>query len=395
MTKPISKIEKLIAELCPGGVEFRALGEVVDILRGKRLTKNLLSDNEKYPVYHGGLEPLGHYGQSNRIANTVMVINVGASAGTVGYSSVDFWSSDGCFCIGNSDLLISRFIYYALLCHENILRSKVRFAGIPTLDATAVERIQIPIPPLAIQREIVKMLDTFTELDTELDAELEARKKQYEYYREELLKFGDDVERKSLGDVCFKTENIKWKENQEVDYQYIDLSSVSRENNKITETQTINSTNAPSRAQQIIKKDDVIFGTTRPTLKRYSLIDSKYDNQICSTGFCVLRANQEVVLPRFLFFILKTMNFYCFVESNQEGAGYPSISNSKVKEFPSPIPPLAEQERIIAILDKFDALANDISVGLPAELNARRKQYEYYRRKLLTFKPLEKEYAAK
>ena len=168
MTKPISKIAKLIAELCPEGVEFRALGEAVDILRGKRLTKNLLSDNEKYPVYHGGLEPLGHYGQSNRIANTVMVINVGASAGTVGYSSVDFWSSDGCFCIGHSDLLISRFIYYALLCHENILRSKVRFAGIPTLDATAVERIEIPIPPLAIQREIVKILDTFTELEAEL-----------------------------------------------------------------------------------------------------------------------------------------------------------------------------------------------------------------------------------
>ena len=239
----------------------------------------------------------------------------------------------------------------------------------------------------------MKILDTFTTLEAELEAELEARKKQYEYYREELLTFGDDVERKALGEVCFKTENIKWKQNQEIDYQYIDLSSVSRENNKISETQTINSTNAPSRAQQIIKKDDVIFGTTRPTLKRYSLINSEYDNQICSTGFCVFRANQKIILPKFLFFILKTMNFYYFVESNQEGAGYPSISNSKVKEFPIPIPPLAEQERIVAILDKFDALVNDISVGLPAELNARHKQYEYYRDKLLTFKPLEKEYA--
>jgi type I restriction enzyme S subunit len=116
MTKHQSKIEKLIAELCPEGVEFKKLGEVVEIFRGKRLTKNQLSDDEKYPVYHGGLEPLGNYSQSNRIANTVMVINVGASAGTVGYSSVDFWSSDGCFCIGYSDLLISRYIYYALLC---------------------------------------------------------------------------------------------------------------------------------------------------------------------------------------------------------------------------------------------------------------------------------------
>ena len=90
MTKPVNKIERLIAELCPEGVEFKELGELVRILRGKRLTKNQLSDDEKYPVYHGGIEPLGHYGQNNRIANTVMVINVGASAGTVGYSSVDF-----------------------------------------------------------------------------------------------------------------------------------------------------------------------------------------------------------------------------------------------------------------------------------------------------------------
>ena len=186
----MNKIEKLLTELCPDGIDFKEIGAVVKILRGKRLTKNQLSDDEKYPVYQGGLEPLGYYGQNNRIANTVMVINVGASAGTVRYSSVDFWSSDGCFCIGHSDLLISRYVYYALLCHENILRSKVRFAGIPRLDASAVEHIKIPIPPLAIQQEIVKILDNFTtELKAELEAELNARKKQYEYYRDQLLTF--------------------------------------------------------------------------------------------------------------------------------------------------------------------------------------------------------------
>ena len=205
---------------------------------------------------------------------------------------------------------------------------------------------------------------------------------------DELLTFGENVEWKTLGDVCLETGNIKWKESNNVEYQYIDLSSVSRENNKISETQTINSTNAPSRAQQILKVNDVIFGTTRPTLKRYALINSEYNNQICSTGFCVLRANQKIIHPHFLFYILKTMIFYDFVENNQEGAGYPSISNSKVKAFPIPIPPLAIQQEIVKILDKFDALVNDISVGLPAELNARRKQYEFYRNKLLTFKPL-------
>ncbi len=169
-------------------------------------------------------------------------------------------------------------------------------------------------------------------------------------------------------------------------FQYIDLSSVNRENNRITETQIISSENAPSRAQQIVKTDDVIFGTTRPTLKRLCSITSEYDNQICSTGFCVLRANKEVVSPRYLFFALTTTDFYSFVENNQEGAGYPSIANSKVMKYKIPIPSLDEQNRIVAILDKFEALVNDISTGLPAEIKMRRQQYEYYRNKLLTFK---------
>jgi type I restriction enzyme S subunit len=171
----------------------------------------------------------------------------------------------------------------------------------------------------------------------------------------------------------------------EQEFQYIDLTSVNRENNQITETQTISSENAPSRAQQIVATDDVIFGTTRPTLKRYCFITPEYDGQICSTGFCVLRANKNMVLPKYLFYSLTTADFCNYVESNQEGAGYPAITNNKVFNFKIPIPPIEEQNRIVAILDKFDALVNDISAGLPAEIKMRRVQYEYYRNKLLTF----------
>ena len=394
MTKPVNKIEKLIADLCPEGVELKSIGEICQINRGRVMSKDYLRNNAgEYPVYSSQTVDDGVFGRINTYGydgEYLTWTTDGANAGSIFYRNGKFSITNVCGLLKvKVDFVNTKFLLYILAT----VSKKYVSAGMgnPKIMSNVMAKIKIPIPALAIQQEIVKILDTFTTLEAELEAELEARKKQYEYYREELLTFADDVERKALGEVCFKAENIKWKENQEIDYQYIDLSSVSRENNKISETQTINSTNAPSRAQQIIKKDDVIFGTTRPTLKRYSLIDSKYNNQICSTGFCVLRANQEVILPRFLFFILKTMNFYCFVESNQEGAGYPSISNSKVKEFPAPIPSLAEQERIVAILDKFDALANDISVGLPAELNARRKQYEYYRDKLLTFEEYAKQ----
>ena len=117
----------------------------------------------------------------------------------------------------------------------------------------------------------------------------------------------------------------------------------------------------------------------------YCIIPNEYDNQICSTGYCVLRADTNIIIPQYLFFMLTTNSFYNYVEEKQSGASYPSISDTLIKKYIIPVPPLEEQERIVAILDKFDSLVNDISEGLPAELTARRQQYEYYRNKLLTF----------
>ena len=174
-------------------VEWKKLGEITTILRGKRLTKSQLSNDKPYAVYHGGLEPLGYYESANRTANTTMIINVGASAGTIGYSKEDFWSSDGCYCVEHSKSFNDRYIYYVLQTQEQQLKSKVRVAGIPTLDRPVVEDLLIPIPPLAEQQRIVDILDKFytltADLTAGLPAEIEARRKQYEYYRDQLLTF--------------------------------------------------------------------------------------------------------------------------------------------------------------------------------------------------------------
>ena len=185
----MSKLKKLIEELCPEGVEWKKLGDIADLLRGRRLTKKELTDNAEFPVYHGGIEPIGYYTQNNRSANTVMIINVGASAGTIGFCDKPFWSSDGCYCIGKTDLLIDRYLYYFFSQNQNAIVSKVRHAGIPTLDSKVIANFEIPVPPLPVQEEIVRILDKFTTLEAELEAELEARKKQYEYYRNQLLTF--------------------------------------------------------------------------------------------------------------------------------------------------------------------------------------------------------------
>ena len=187
----MSKLKELIDKYCPNGVEYKRLGDICKVLRGKRLTTRDLSEDGPFPVYHGGIEPIGYYNNYNREANSVMIINVGASAGTVGFCDKKFWSSDGCYCISHNESIMQKFLYYALQTIEFSIKSKVRKAGIPTLDNKEVERIEIPFPPLEIQEEIVKILDRFAEYTAELQAELQARQEQYEYYRNKLLTFNE------------------------------------------------------------------------------------------------------------------------------------------------------------------------------------------------------------
>lgn len=171
------------------GVEMKKIGDIAKVLRGKRLTKNLLDENAPYPVFHGGIEPLGRYGQYNRDANTVMVINVGASAGTVGFCDSKFWSSDGCFCISHSEIMNDKYLYYYMETKTHYLQSQVRHAGIPTLDNPVVEKVLVPILSLQEQQRIVSILDTFEASIQNLEAQLKEREKQYEYYRNKLLTF--------------------------------------------------------------------------------------------------------------------------------------------------------------------------------------------------------------
>ena len=189
----------------------------------------------------------------------------------------------------------------------------------------------------------------------------------------------------ALGEICDDTENIKWTNFPDKKFKYIDLSSVNREKNVITETKNIDVNSAPSRAQQVIHAGDVIFGTTRPMLKRFCIITPEYDRQICSTGFCILRPKNNLVMSEYVYHHIAAPRFYKYIESTQQGASYPAISDKNVKKYKIPVPPPAEQKHIVSILNKFEAFVNDISIGLPAELSARRKQYEYYRSKLLTF----------
>ena len=385
----MSKLDDLIAKLCPDGVEYVTLGEICELSAGGDLPKDKfskdLTDEYSVPIYSNGIDDNALYGYTDIAKITKPCITI-AARGTIGYCALrktPFFPIIRLICAIPHDSMSVDFLYY---CIQKI-RFQVPLSGIPQLTVPMVAKYMVPLPPLPVQQEIVRILDKFTELEAELEAELVARTKQYEYYRDNiLLDTNSNYKQQKIGDVCLRTENIDWSKTNDLVFKYIDLTSVDRDTHTINETNEINSDTAPSRAQKFVITDDIIFGTTRPTLKRVCIIPQEYNRQICSTGFCVLRADRTKVLPKFLYHHISETRYYDYIERMQQGSAYPSVSDIDVKNFEIPVPPLAEQERIVAILDRFDSLVNDITTGLPAEIAARRKQYEYYRDKLLTFR---------
>ncbi|AYJ31989.1 restriction endonuclease subunit S [Corynebacterium xerosis] len=183
------------------------------------------------------------------------------------------------------------------------------------------------------------------------------------------------VEYEAIAELITRSEKVHWDDLDQTDeFRYIDLSTVDRVTHSINGTETITKENAPSRAQQVVREGDVLFGTTRPMLKRYCIVPADYDGQVASTGFCVLRANTDRILTNFLFHLLGTATFYEYVQTNERGASYPAIPDNVVKKFRIPVPPLEVQREIVRVLDKFTQLEAE----LEAELEARRAQYQHY-----------------
>jgi len=412
--KKISFLEKLLDGV---DVEWKKLGEMTEISTGNSNRQDANEDGV-YPFYVRSKNIL----KSNtfQFDETAIIIPGEGGIGDIfHYAQGKYALHQRAYRVhvvsGNLD---TKYLYHFMSSNfkKYILMKSVGATSI-SIRKPMLKDFPIPIPcpnnpekSLRIQRKIVRILDTFTELTAELTAERNLRNQQYQYYRDQLLNFkegerhpyveklldGSEVEWKPLREVTLGTRNIKWQDADKISYQYIDLTSVSIETNKIIKTSIITPHNAPSRAKKIIEKNDVIFATTRPTQMRYCLINEEYDGEIASTGYCILRAKKNV-LPKWILYLISSNEFKMFLEENQSGSAYPAISDTKVKDFKIPIPcpnnpekSLAIQQEIVRILDKFDTLTHSISEGLPREIELRQKQYEYYRDLLLNFPKSEK-----
>ena len=391
----MNKLEELINELCPNGVEYKKIGDVCDILRGKRLTKKELSDEGKYPVLHGGSSPMGYYNEYNRKANTTVVVNTG-NAGSVFFYDKEFWSSDACFSIYPKDCLRDKFIFFFLSSNEHKLKSRIRYGAMPTIDSLAVETIKIPVPPLEVQDEIVKILDNFTLLTAELTAELTARQKQYAFYRDYLLDFSDEDVTKKTPDIdCSNVEYIKLKDVCKIgdglhstpiydnNGSYYFINGNNLENGRITFTENTKRINISQYERYKIELDDAtILMSINGTIGKIAL----YNREPIILGKSVAYFNvNERILKKYLYYLLQTNRSNAYYEKNLTGSTIKNLGLKALREYQIPLPPIDVQKNIIKILDRFDKLNNDMSEGLPAEIEARKKQYEYYRDTLLSF----------
>lgn len=379
-------------------VEWKPLGEVSCVLRGKRLTKKELNNEEIYPVFHGGIEPIGYYHEANRDAGSTMIINVGASAGTISFSPKRFWSSDGCFCFSHVPALNQKYLFYYLQSIEPSIRAKVRKAGIPTLDNKLVEKLLIPIPPIAVQEEIVDILDKFTELEAELEAELEGRKRQYEYYRNKLLSIDvlskgklktDKIRIMTLGELGTFTRGsgLQKKDFTPTGVGCIHYGQIyTHYGTWTTTTLSFVSNETAHRLKHVEHGDIIITNTSENVQDVCKAVVYLGKEQIVTGGHASIFKPSKHIDGKYFAYYTQTIWFAREKRKYAKGTKVIDVSANDLAKIQIPIPPLSEQQRIVSILDKFDTLTTSISEGLPKEIELRRKQYEYYRDRLLSFK---------
>lgn len=391
----MNRVEELIQQLCPNGVEWKKLGDYIELYTGEQLNKDAMLSDGVYPVMNGGVLASGFTDSFNEEADTITISQGGASAGFVNWMESKFWAGAHCFIVKViDDKIINRYLYFFLKNSERKMMLSKYGAGIPSLSKESVNKLLIPIPPLPIQQEIVRILDTFTELTANLQTELDARKKQYAYYRDCLLNFEgvDGVEWKKLGEIGLFYGGLSGKTKkdfEEGNAKYVTYSNIF---NNIAVNLNINDVVniLPDEKQNVIAYGDVIFTGSSETPDECgmsSVVTEIINEPIYLNSFCFgFRLNNlSLYEPGFLKFLFRSNNIRNEIKKTANGVTRYNISKKLFSQIEIPIPPLPEQRRIVAILDHFETLVNDLSVGLPAELEARRKQYEYYRDQLLTF----------
>lgn len=375
-------IENLISRYCPDGVEYVDLGEVVVFTDGHSFSSGSFTESGEYQVVKitdifGGLVNRGKtfinelpekLKNGQQLSGGEILVAMSGSTGKTGYNTLsNAVVNQRIAILRNQDCIENGYLKHLLVngtfetyCFKNGTGPQNNISKAQLL------RYRIPLPPLPIQQEIVRILDTFTnltaELTNKLNAELTARRKQYEYYRDELLTFGEDVPRMTLKDISVSVSSGKNKE-KEQEGMYPVYGS----------TGVIGRTNTAkySKEQILVARVGANAGFVHKANGTYDVSDN--------TIIVELKDNYNL---QYVYYILQKMNLRKYAK----GGGQPLVTAGELKKIEIPIPDINEQDRVVSILDKFTGISTSFDSGLPAEIAARQKQYEYYRERLLSFK---------
>ena len=430
----MSKLDELIKELCPNGVEFKKLGELGTIYNGLtgKNKNDFLEGNKRYITYVNVFNNISidigsqdkvkidenekqnkvEYGDIIFTASSENIEDVGMTSVLTSIIEEDLYLNSFCFGFRfKNNIMLPSFSKY-LFRSEN-LRKQIRKTanGVTRFNISKekIKEILIPILPLKIQEEIVRILDDYTksveELKEKLNSEFIAREKQYEFYRNLLLTF--ETENNSLSKtrqdinklfMCnFRNIKLELEEVFELKNGYTPSKSISEywENGdinwfKIEDINTngrvlnnsIEKVNKKGIKGKLFPKNTLIISTSA-TIGEYALITKEF---LCNQRFTCLITKEEykdVVLPMFLKHYAYILSKKC--RENIKVGNFPSVDMNKFKKIPILLPPLEVQKRIVEVLDNFEKICNDLNIDLPAEIEARQKQYEFYRNFLLTF----------
>jgi len=387
----VSRIDDLIRDLCPDGVEYKPLGDVAgysprkasaEILNSATFVgvDNLLSQKRgRIDATHApNTSTLTSYSPGNILLGNIrpylkkvwLADRSGGCSGDV--LAVEINEQ-------HSRLLEPQFLYYTLSSDSffKFNQQNAKGAKMPRGDKEAILRYPVPVPPLEIQHEITRTLDKFTQLEAELEAELEVRKQQYSHYLNHFFSPNADTRMRTLKDVgpirmCKRI--LKRQTSQQDDVPFYKIKTFGG----TADAYISRNLYEEYKEKYSFPKPGSVLISAAGTIGRAVPYDGR-DAYFQDSNIVWIENDETVVLNRYLFY------YYKIADWKTDGGTIKRLYNDRILNTAVPVPPLSEQHRIVDYLDKFDALINDLTLGLPAEIEARRKQYEHYRDRLLTF----------
>ena len=404
----MNKLDELIVKLCPDEVEYKRIGEIFDLKNGYTPSKknpNFWKDGT-IPWFtlndirtNGRIlnDALQHVAKEavkggNLVPKNSIIMSTTATIGEHALIKIDALTNQQITSFSLKPLYIEKVnimfaFYYFYVYGEWCKKNSNQNGGMSIISLEKLRTFEFPLPPLPVQQEIVRILDNFTGLISELNAELDARRKQYEYYRDKLFSFVDKVPIVKLGEIgtIIRGNGLQKKDLTEDGVGCIHYGQIYTYYGAYTyETKSFVS---PELAAKLTKVNtgDIVIATTSENIEDVcKCVAWLGENEIVTGGHtAILKHNQN---PKYISYYLQTSSFFQQKCKIAQGTKVIEVSSKKLEQILIPLPPLDVQERIVSILDRFDALCNDKTCGLPAEIVARQKQYEYYRDKLLTFK---------